>query len=819
MKYVPKTQKPLKTSPLMLAIACLSLYSVPAQSAQKVEYGRGTSGTTCSIDSNGNCTSLPESTSLQIFNSKNHIGPSNLASKAGDATNNEIIYASESINGSVWGARSNSDDVSLNNVTIQSGNIGEFVYGAYTDGSGKIATQNTINLTGGTIGYSVYGGYSKNGSAENNSVLMQAGDITNYSVYAGYVDSGNGSVQLNKVTITGGNLHGTNSGVYGGYSSSGLVKDNTVEFGTAGTPNAAGAPTVAGVLFGGYAAESGGQATSNTVTMHNGQVKRIYAGQVQKGSGNATGNKVYLHGGYVTESIHGGATFDVFDPPASGAASKNLVEITGGKVGGNIFGGESNTGNATNNTVVIRNAPVFNDDAASGTVIFGGKAVSSTADVRSGNVLQLHSTGIRANDVKNFEHIQFYLPNSAKHDDTVLTLSNNAGADITNTRIGVGIQGGSSALRPNDRINLVRAENGSLATDNGNLTNDTSGMHFTATQGIALNYRFMLKTDPYTLYAQVEQIGVTPQNKSLLESQAGTTAFINQGADLIAEHGIQQALLETQLGKNIFAIASGGKSRYKTGSHVDVQGANIVSGFSAAIPNTAGKMVLGAFAEAGFGSYDSFNSFSQASNITANGSTRYYGAGMLGHQEFANGMYIDGSLRAGRVESSYRSTDLENALGHSTSFDSNRTYYSAHMGLGKTLKVSQQGSLDMYTKLFYTRQNADNITIFGDPFTFDAITSRRARLGLRYSHKTSDTMQIYAGLAFEREFNGKAKGSVHGLQMDAPSLKGNTGILDVGVRLKPLPTRQPNLSVDIGAQGYAGKRQGGSATLRMRYEF
>ena len=121
----------------MLAIACLSLYSVPAQSAQKVEYGRGTSGTTCSIDSNGNCTSLPESTSLQIFNSKNHIGPSNLASKAGDATNNEIIYASESINGSVWGARSNSDDVSLNNVTIQSGNIGEFVYGAYTDGSGK----------------------------------------------------------------------------------------------------------------------------------------------------------------------------------------------------------------------------------------------------------------------------------------------------------------------------------------------------------------------------------------------------------------------------------------------------------------------------------------------------------------------------------------------------------------------------------------------------------------------------------------------------------------------------------------------------------
>ena len=103
MKYVSKTQKPLKTSPLMLAIACLSLYSVPAQSAQKVEYGRGTSGTTCSIDSNGYCTSAASPTEVQAFNSNNHIGPLNLAFMADNATNNEIIYASESINGSVWG--------------------------------------------------------------------------------------------------------------------------------------------------------------------------------------------------------------------------------------------------------------------------------------------------------------------------------------------------------------------------------------------------------------------------------------------------------------------------------------------------------------------------------------------------------------------------------------------------------------------------------------------------------------------------------------------------------------------------------------------
>ena len=37
------------------------------------------------------------------LNSNNHIGPLNLAFMADNATNNEIIYASESINGSVWG--------------------------------------------------------------------------------------------------------------------------------------------------------------------------------------------------------------------------------------------------------------------------------------------------------------------------------------------------------------------------------------------------------------------------------------------------------------------------------------------------------------------------------------------------------------------------------------------------------------------------------------------------------------------------------------------------------------------------------------------
>ena len=70
---------------------------------------------------------------------------------------------------------------------------------------------------------------------------------------------------------------------------------------------------------------------------------------------------------------------------------------------------------------------------------------------------------------------------------------------------------------------------------------------------------------------------------------------------------------------------------------------------------------------------------------------------------------------------------------------------------------------------------------------------------------------------FDYEFDGKAKATVNGNRIDAPGLKGATGIGELGLILPPAP-RLP-LSLDLGVQGYVGTRQDVTGSLRVKYEF
>ncbi|MDR0528531.1 MAG: autotransporter-associated beta strand repeat-containing protein [Zoogloeaceae bacterium] len=74
-----------------------------------------------------------------------------------------------------------------------------------------------------------------------------------------------------------------------------------------------------------------------------------------------------------------------------------------------------------------------------------------------------------------------------------------------------------------------------------------------------------------------------------------------------------------------------------------------------------------------------------------------------------------------------------------------------------------------------------------------------------------------AGLAWEHEFDGKAKAKTNGYNIDAPKLKGDTGAAELGLVLKPAAASP--LSLELGVQGYAGRREGVAGSVRMRYEF
>ena len=95
--------------------------------------------------------------------------------------------------------------------------------------------------------------------------------------------------------------------------------------------------------------------------------------------------------------------------------------------------------------------------------------------------------------------------------------------------------------------------------------------------------------------------------------------------------------------------------------------------------------------------------------------------------------------------------------------------------------------------------------------------SNRLRLGSRFSYKVNDYISPYAGAAYEREFDGKARATTNGYDMKAPSMRGDTGVGELGLVFTPCASLP--LSFDLGVQGYVGKRGGVTGSMQAKYEF
>ncbi|MDO4796131.1 MAG: autotransporter outer membrane beta-barrel domain-containing protein, partial [Brachymonas sp.] len=299
--------------------------------------------------------------------------------------------------------------------------------------------------------------------------------------------------------------------------------------------------------------------------------------------------------------------------------------------------------------------------------------------------------------------------------------------------------------------------------------------------------------------------------KSLLEGVVASAAFVNQGSDMVAGQGMQQALLAAQNGTHTFGGVSAGRSRYPTGSHVDVKNVSVLLGLSNSIGNAAGNLTLGGFVELGQGGYDSFNSFANRPDVRADGDLRYHGAGVLARQDFKAGAFVEGSLRLGKARQEYSSSDLTSG-GKPTHYRRSSNYYGAHLGAGWSF-----GPFTLSGQYLWTHQKGGTVHLPSEPYQFDAMNSQRLRIGGQYQHAINDSATFQAGAAWEYEFDGKAAGRIFGRELASPSLKGHTGIFNLGLRLKPGQSKR--LTVDLGAQGYVGMRRGVSGHVQLKYAF
>jgi outer membrane autotransporter protein len=322
---------------------------------------------------------------------------------------------------------------------------------------------------------------------------------------------------------------------------------------------------------------------------------------------------------------------------------------------------------------------------------------------------------------------------------------------------------------------------------------------------------------------------VRREAKALPEGFLAGPAVLAMGGDALAGEGVAaaseaalQGLASGGPGLAGFAAASYGSLRYETGSHVDVKGYNIVAGLSFARAIGSSTVTFGAFAEYGKGDFDTHNSFPGSADVNGDGDTEYVGGGILVRADLGDTgtghPYVELSARAGQVRTEYSSRDLVSLSGVVASYNSRAPYYGVHLGAGYIWDLTGSFKLDAYAKWLWTRQGGDSVRLStGETVDFEDVDSSRVRLGARVTWKANEHASLFAGAAWERELDGVARARTNGFPFEAPSLKGSTGIGELGVALKP--SEGSPLSVELSVAGYTGRRQGVTGSLMVSFEF
>jgi hypothetical protein len=614
--------------------------------------------------------------------------------------------------------------------------------------------------------------------ADNETVTYPGTSLSTITIGSGSYNNAlaptpTGASNNNRVTVNDTSSTTFPDFVFGGYSTLGASTGNTVTLNSGATVNYS--------VFGGFAT-NGGSATGNTVILNSGAtVPNVYGGWTE-GAGNSSGNTVILNPG----------------------ATVN-VDVYGGMLG------NSSGVTADNNTVIFHSGAIVNGN------VYGGSRFW-TVPIGAGNTLELRGAGQNiGGDLAGFQNLNFYLPSTLVANDTMLSVTGTA--TITGATVNVGIDGASSPLAKGDTVTLISA--GTLTGTPANTTANGQGM-----QGVTLRYEFDILADSAAnqLLATVTSSGINPQTKALPEGRAAGAAFLNAGADLVSESGMSGAWGRQlgSFGSYTFGGASYGATRTKTGSHVDTEGFSVMGGIARDFQKPNGRLTLGVFLEGGRGSYDAYNDFANYAAVNSSGDTNYYGLGIAvryeGDGDEKGRFYGDGAARFGKTETDFTS-DLLDASGNNARYDSDAAYFGAHFGVGYIKNINESSNLDFYTKLLWTRQGSDTVTLStGDPVKFDATDSIRWRTGLRYGKLARDNkFRWYVGAAYEHEFGGDANASANGYAIDAPSMEGGTGIGELGFTYQKSPNDP--FSLDLNISGYTGQREGVSGRLEMNWKF
>ena len=717
----------------------------------------------------------------------------------------------------------------------QQDNYYHTLYGAYeevnTPGQGAAANGNTVTL---------------NGTDFANADPEIAG------AYVDLFADGDATLNKNAVNINSGSF-ADDPNIYGAYADSNssgtftlLNNSVTIDDGTAFNFTANGADSV--YIRGAYAEADEGSnfnLTGNIVEITNAEFKNntykdatayIYGAGAfpdkrdKQNQIELTGNQVLISGGkFISSALIAGAyTNSTYTNPDDTTAtfSKNEVRISGGEFDGAtyIFGVMNDcaflTATIQNNTVTItgdaggerhdlsnaafygfgftEKTPEDNDTYANavinGTDEFTGEYISGDDFLKMWNItaannnLNIENWSGTIKSAKLFDNI-YFVNTEWNPGGTVLTIAGAAEKDLAKTKIDIVSFASGAEFKPGESMTFIKSTNNvdlGIAEEQHNAPETAEYINAGVAQ--VVNGTTTITEDGTAFEFTVDSVGLAQQTYLVAETRAASAAFVNQGTDLIND-SLDVLGRDGTYGVKTFAAVQGNRSSYDVADDLKINGWSTIVGVGNADKfDNGSELSWGVFYENGSGNYRTYNSFNNEF-FRGDGSMVYNGGGIAARYENAKGVYTEGSLRAGMLK-----TEMDNALrdssGASYGYDSESTYYGAHVGVGQIFEL--------------------------DKFDFDSVTSDRLRVGARVT-KQQAKVNTYYGLAYEYEFNGDADMTAQGIRAERQSFGGGTGIAELGFNYQP-GTDSP-WNFDLNLRGYVGERQGGSFNVQATYTF
>lgn len=629
--------------------------------------------------------------------------------------------------------------------------VGYDIFGGVADGQYDTTTvqNNTVEVKSHQGLFSrIHGAFSYNGNVENNTVIL---DGNSNLTHGGY--SVKGDAVGNKVYAT--NVTYSISTIEGGTSDEGEANNNYVYL-----SNSSGAIVVSG--------GSGDGAKNNTVEVVNSTVESITGGAsptyypLQADIDN-TGNRVILRGKVE-------ATYAIF-----GATS-------------NYTNGQGDTG--------FENSPFDKDNTIviSGTVrtrAFSGfdtlnieltKENQTTAALTYNYWDPSYGVNYKVTDPQSFKdrviNITFSNGLTCCGDYKILARDSNANVknEIAMDRAVVNVNDGlikrSWRFEDNSSVEWLNLTGGTL---NGKVADTTES-----------------------------SFGSSILSESLLAS----IAFVNEGAEFIADDGMN-AITAAATPERIvtFGSAHGGSSRYNTGSKVDLRGGGLVVG---AAGQNHGVTFAG-FIESGWATSDS-----HVDGTRADGDHDYYGLGGALRLQATDALHVDASARLGWVTTKFKGSVAETVAN----YDATALYMTSHVSAGYQIDLSEKIRAELYGRYVYSILHGDTAKVARYEFESKATHTHTLRAGVRLNGDLSPALAWRVGAAYEHVFGGEAKSQINcgsPISLDIPSLAGDVGIVELGTILKP--AEGSPWSFDFAVKGYAGDRRGVSGNATVLYSF